>query len=144
MLGKPEWFQRRKYGGWGISPRTWQGWVYIGLVILPFMIFQALPIWEDSTRILVTVLWIAFLLLDVTHIMVCLKRDEREHKIEAIAERNAGWFMVSVLAIGLVYQIVTSALKGQVMVDWFLAAALLGGAIIKTVSNLYLERGDVV
>jgi len=26
MIGNPEWFQRRKYGGWGIFPKTWQGW----------------------------------------------------------------------------------------------------------------------
>jgi FtsH-binding integral membrane protein len=140
MIGKPEWFQRRKYGGWGISPRTWQGWVYAALILVPFIIFQSLPYWSNETRLLVTGLWIAFLLVDVTHIMVTLRRDEREHKIESIAERNAAWFMVTVLVIGIVYQIISSALRDSLEVNWFMVVALFGGAIIKTISNVVLEK----
>jgi len=29
--------------------------------------------------------------------MFTIDRDEREHKIEAISERNAAWFMVLIL-----------------------------------------------
>lgn len=140
MIGKAEWFQRRKYGGWGISPKTWQGWVYVAAVILPFALFQALPYWDNATRLSVTGIWIAFLLVDVTHIMVTLKRDEREYKIEAIAERNASWFMAIVLVAGIVYQIIISALQQSFDVNWFMVAALFGGAIIKTVSNITLEK----
>lgn len=145
MIGNPEWFQRRKYGGWGISPRTWQGWVYMALIILPYAIFQALPFWATSTRIVVTIVWLAILGLDVTHLMVVLRRDEREAKIEAIAERNAAWFMVLILVAGVVYEILSSALRGDLQVDWFLVVALFGGAFVKTVSNIVLERRpDVV
>lgn len=140
MIGKAEWFQRRKYGGWGISPRTWQGWLYVAVVILPFISFQALPYWTNETRLMVTGLWAAFLLVDVTHIMITLKRDEREFKIEALAERNASWFMSIVLAIGIAYQIITSALAQNLEINWFMALALFGGAIVKSISNLKLER----
>ena len=140
MIAKTDWFQRRKYGGWGISPKTWQGWAYIAGILLPFIIFQALPYWQEETRIAVTALWAAFLLIDVTPVMINLKKDEREHKIEALAERNAAWFMSVALTIGIVYQVITSALNQQVAVDWFMVAALLGGAIVKSISNIRLER----
>ena len=140
MIGKSDWFKRRKYGGWGISPKTWQGWVYVFMVLVPFIVFQAMPFWQDTTRLFVTGFWIAFLLVDVTHIMVTLDRDEREHKIEAIAERNSSWFMVTVLAIGVVYQIISSALAQTIAVNWFMVVALFGGAIVKTVSNVVLEK----
>jgi hypothetical protein len=98
MIGKPEWFERRKYGGWGVRPKTWQGYLYLVIIFIPFIIFQALPYWDAETRTVVTIGWLVFLLLDVTHIMMSLKRDERELKIEALSERNAAWVMVLILA----------------------------------------------
>ena len=140
MIGKPEWFERRKYGGWGFHPKTWQGWIYLALILIPFAVFQALPYWDTQARMYVTAGWVAFLLLDATHIMIGLKRDEREFKIEAIAERNAAWFMVLILAVGILYQIISSALQQTIIVDWFLVIVLFGGMIVKTISNLVLER----
>ena len=140
MIGKPEWFTRRKYGGWGLYPRTWQGWLYMAVIIIPFVIFQSLPYWGNNTRFIVTGIWLAFLLLDTTHLMITLKRDEREYKIEAIAERNAAWTMVLVIVAGILYQVISSALNQQLAVDWFLVAALFGGLIAKSVSNIVLER----
>lgn len=143
MIGKAEWFQRRKYGGWGISPRTWQGWVYVGAVLIPFIVFQALPFWETGTRLMVTLFWLAFLMIDVNHIMFTLNRDEWEHKIGAISERNAAWFMALVLVIGVVYQIISSALQQDLQVNWFMVTALFGGAIVKSISNMYLEKRGI-
>ena len=140
MIAKTDWFQRRKYGGWGISPKTWQGWAYMAVILLPFIIFQALPYWTTETRLAITAMWVAFLLIDVTPVMINLKKDEREHKIEALAERNAAWFMSVALTIGIVYQAITSALNQQINVDWFMVAALFGGAIVKSISNIRLER----
>jgi hypothetical protein len=140
MIGKPEWFERRKYSGWGITPKTWQGWTYIALVMIPFVIFQALPYWDTRTRIIVTCIWIMFILVDVTHIMITLKRDEREYKIEAIAERNAAWAMLGAIVLGLMYQLLTSGLDQQPHVDPFLAAALIAGVLAKGISNFVLER----
>lgn len=140
MIGKPEWFERRKYGGWGLRPKTWQGWVYIVVVLIPYVIFQSLQYWDNNTRIIVTLAWLGFLLLDTFHIMITLKRDEREHKIEAIAERNAAWTMMIIIVLGILYEGITSALQQKLMVNVFLIAALFGGMIVKAISNIVLER----
>lgn len=140
MIGNPKWFQRRKYGGWGIYPKTWQGWIYLAVILIPFAIFQSIPIWTTQVRIYVTIGWVLFLLIDVTHIMITLKRDEREFKIEAISERNAAWTMILVIAAGVCYQTINSGLNNSVTVDPFLIAALVLGLIAKALSNIILER----
>lgn len=142
MIGKPEWFTRRKYLGWGVYPKTWQGWVYIAIFILPFAIFQALPFWSVQTRMIVTGVWLLLLIVDVIDIMVRMKLDEREKRHEAISERNALWAILLVLAVGLLYQVVTSALDNSIVFDPVIAAALVGGLIVKAASNIYLDRKD--
>lgn len=141
MIGKSKWFKRRKYGGWGITPDSWQGWLYLALIIIPFVVFQALPFWEVRTRVYVTIGWLLFLAFDVNHIMFTLKKDEREEKIEAFSERNAAWAMVIILIIGILYEVITSALQQKLFVDWFLVSALFLGMIVKTISNMMYERG---
>ena len=140
MIGRPEWFRRRKYGGWGIHPKTWQGWLYLGVVIGVLVLFQSLPFWSTSVRNYFTLGWVAFLLLDVTHIMVSLDRDEREYRIEAVSERNAAWFMATVMALGVLYQVVSSALSETLRVDPVLVVALFGGMLVKSVSNYYYGK----
>jgi hypothetical protein len=88
----------------------------------------------------VTIGWVVFLLLDVTHIMVALKKDEREEKIEALSERNSAWVMMLILVIGILYEIIGGSLQGLVSVNWFLVATLFGGMVAKTVSNYHLEK----
>lgn len=140
MIGRPKWFQRRKYGGWGITPKTWQGYVYLAAILIPFIIFQALPFWTNSTRLWVTIGWMTFLLIDVVDIMIRLKKDEREYKIEAIAERNAAWFMSIIAAIAIAYEAIISGLTQTFQVDIFLIILLFGGMLVKTISNVILER----
>ena len=140
MIAQKDWFERRKYGGWGVSPKTWQGWVYIASVLIPFIIFQALPYWNMQARMVITSLWMIFLFIDIVPVMIGLKRDEREYRIEAIAERNAAWLMSFVLVIGVFYEVVVSSLRQELSVNIFLVIALLGGAIIKSISNYRLER----
>jgi hypothetical protein len=140
MIGKPEWFTRRKYGGWGLTPATWQGWAYIIAMILPLMAFQALPYWTAEVRFAVTGIWVLVLAVDVLDIMVRLKMDEREKLHEAIAERNAAWYMVVVLAAGLGYDLVVNALQQKVYVNPFFAAALFGAVLVKAATNIYLDK----
>jgi len=140
MIGKPEWFQRRKYGGWGITPKSWQGWLYMAAVLVPFAIFQALPFWSTKVRVIVTALWAAFLVADVTHIMIQMKRDERELLHEALAERNALWAMMLVIVLGLLYQLITTSLAERPQIDPILVAALIAGVVAKSISNIYLEK----
>lgn len=143
MIAKPEWFERRKYSGWGVTPRSWQGWVYTLAIFVPLVIFQALPYLDAQVRTAGTVFWVVFVLLDLLPIMVTLKKDEREYKNEAIAERNAAWFMVLVLVIGILYEIVISGLNHEVSINWFMVLALLGGAVVKGVSSYNLDHKGV-
>lgn len=142
MIGKPAWFARRKYGGWGLMPKTWQGWVYLAAVIIPFAVFNALPFWSTKTRIIVTICWAAFLLVDVTHIMIKMPKDERDRLHEAIAERNALWAMILVLVLAVGYQAAKSAVTKTMQVDYFIIAAVFVALIVKGISNIYLDRKD--
>jgi hypothetical protein len=140
MIAKPEWFGPRKYSGWGVTPRTWQGWAYTLAIIVALMIFQAIPGLDAQVRTTGTVLWVAFVVLDILPIMVTMKKDEREYKNEAIAERNASWFMVLVLVIGILYELVISGLSHEVSINGFMVLALFGGAIVKGVSNYLMDK----
>ncbi|MDD4137136.1 MAG: hypothetical protein PHT99_04475 [Methanoregula sp.] len=140
MIAKPEWFNQRKYSGWGVTPRSWQGWVYTLGILVPLVIFLSLPDLDSQVRTAGTVLWVAFVVLDILPIMVTIKKDEREYKNEAIAERNASWFMVMVLVIGILYALVTSGLNHELSINWFMVLALFGGAIVKGVSNYQMDK----
>ena len=142
MIGHSEWFQRRKYGGWGLSPKTWQGWLYIVLVGGVAYILLQLPV-ADNIRYTLAYIYLAIMCLDLLHIMATLKKDEMEVKIEAFAERNASWAMIAVIAVGVAYQSAQSAVVGHLDVDWFLIATLVGGLIAKAATNFWLERKGV-
>ena len=140
MIGKAEWCERRKYGGWGLNPRTWQGWAYIGAFIVALLAFHLAWEWDDMTRAAVTIIWAAVLGFDCLHIMATMKKDEREQRIEALSERNAAWAMIAVLIAGVFVQLFYNALQERIYVDPFLAAALAAGVIAKTMSNYMYER----
>lgn len=140
MIGKPHWFKRRKYTGWGFCPATWQGWVYIAVMILPFIIFHALPFWSSKVRTVGTIVWLIIFGIDAIQIMVKLKKDEREKIHEAIAERNVAWFMILVLAIGIAYETASGAVQQKITVDPFIVIALFGGLLVKIITNVYLGR----
>ena len=143
MIARKEWFQRRKYGGWGVNPKTWQGWVYIAAILLLLAVFQALPFWSTQTRIIITIAWAVLLFIDIVPVMINLNRDEREHKIEALSERNAAWVMSLILVIGVFYELLTSSLNQEPSVNVFLVAALLGGVLTKSLSNYKLGRKEL-
>lgn len=139
MIGRPEWFARRKYGGWGYRPKTWQGWLYVVFIVAPIIALSISSLPDDQILAL-TLPWIAFVVVDGLHIMLTLNRDEREAKIEAVSERNAAWTMMAIAVVGFCYHAYASAMVGEVSIDPFLFAVLIGGALVKTVSNLVLER----
>jgi hypothetical protein len=140
LIAKPEWFSQRKYSGWGVTPRTWQGWVYTLAIIVSLVIFLSIPNLDSQVRTAGTVFWMAFVALDILPIMVTLKKDEREYRNEAIAERNAAWFMVLVLVIGIMYEFVISSMNNELSINGFMILALLGGAVVKGVSNYQMDK----
>lgn len=142
MIGKPEWFKQRKYTGWGITPKTKEGYIYIAAMMGVFLLFLAIPTLDTRSRIVGTIIWLLVIGIDSIDIMIRLKKDERSHMHEAIAERNAAWYMVIVLALGIAYQGITSGLQQRLYVDPILVIALFGGLAVKAVSNIYLDKKD--
>jgi hypothetical protein len=140
MIGRPEWFERRKYGGWGYRPKTWQGWLYTLVMIAPFIIVNNYYSLGFETIMVFDILWITLFGLDAAHIIVSLRKDEREARIESLSERNAAWIMVMILAAGFFYEFIIGIMNDTISVNPVILAALLGGMIVKTVSNLYYGR----
>lgn len=70
--------------------------------------------------------------------MIRMKKDERERIQEAIAERNASWFMMLILVVGILIKIVISLYTtNTISIDPILLVAILGGAIVKFISFKY-------
>ncbi|MEK6945452.1 MAG: hypothetical protein AABW63_01530 [Nanoarchaeota archaeon] len=140
MIGKPEWFARRKYSGWGLFPKTWQGWLYTVVLVALTMAIVYIPFSDMKVRIGVLVVWGIILLVEVGSIMIKI-RDEREKMHEAIAERNALWAVILVLVVGVGYQVASSSVKNDFsVVDPFLIAAVVAALVVKAVSNIWLDR----
>ncbi|MFH1246242.1 MAG: hypothetical protein V1489_00510 [Candidatus Liptonbacteria bacterium] len=141
MLGKPEWFGPRKYTGWGATPRTWQGWVYVLVAVAPLALFGALPL-SGSTKPILMGIWAAIFIVDFIDIILRMQRDERERLHEAIAERNALWVIIVVLAVGIAYQAAQSSVLGKPRIDPIILIAVIAGVIVKAVTNIYLDSRD--
>lgn len=121
MIAKSSWFSIRKFGGWGLTPNSWQGWLYIVIFILP-LIFIKNQIFIYS--------WTALLVIDLVDVFLHLKKDERESLHEAIADRNALWAIILILVVGsLIRQ----------TVDPVIFIALLVGAAVKSLTAWYLR-----
>jgi len=140
IIAKPEWFTRRKYGGWGLGIKTWQGAVYIAAMMAALIALIQLAGESVETKLLVTGVWMVFLLVDVFDVMWKLKKDERERMHEAIAERNAAWGMMIVLTLGIFVDIMYNVMNDRFYVNPFLVGSLVVGVIIKSVTNYKLER----
>ncbi len=129
MIGNPKWFNVRKYTGWGLTPNCWQGWLYITVFVAPIVIISSIPI-DQNIKNIFTMVIAALLIIDVVHIMAQIKKDERERLHEAIADRNALWFMIFVLLIG--------AFVKQIIDPIFLIA-IIGATIIRAATQFYLR-----
>jgi hypothetical protein len=142
MIAQTSWFNRRKYTGWGLSPKTWQGFLYVGIIVVVAIIIQRLPL-GDSLKMGLTMIWIGLISIDVLQVMVSIRLDEREQKIEAIAERNASWAMVTALVFVLLYVTnIGSNLKGAELIP-MLIFPLIAGVTVKGLSSYILDRRGI-
>ena len=139
MIGKPQWFKTRKYGGWGLSPATKEGWLYVAGFIAIVAAIQALPLIETVKTAIVSVL-VVIVLLDVLDIMFHIKKDEREVLHEALSERNASWAMISTMVILFGYQAITAAFRGSEEIDPTILIPMFTGVAAKALTNLYLRN----
>ncbi|EKD23749.1 MAG: hypothetical protein ACD_81C00186G0003 [uncultured bacterium] len=141
MIGNPKWFSRRKYTGWGFTPKTWQGWVYIAVIMLPIAIVASVNP-EGTWTSVFLIIWALVFAVDFIHIMVGMRKDERERIHEAIAERNALWAILAVLIFALAYQ-TASGIAAHALTptfDPFILAAIIAAVIAKAATNIYLDR----
>lgn len=138
MIGKAKWFNQRKYGGWGLTPNCWQGWVYIAVVIAPMVIIQSVSI-SENIRTPLMIVWGMLLGAEIIDIMVHMKKDEREIIHEAMAERNAMWFMVAALGLGVTFEAATSAINRSIQIDPVILVALIGATLVKAATHWYLR-----
>ena len=83
MFGCPEWFREKRIG-WGLTPVTWQGWLYTlvwcGLIAAPFVLLTA------SGRVPEALVWmgvsVGTLVWDVRQVLASLRgraAGERSH-----------------------------------------------------------------
>lgn len=129
MIANPKWFNLRKYSGWGLTPNCWQGWAYIFAYIIPVVIINSLPITQDLKNIFSSVV-MGVLVIDILHTMTKIHKDERERLHEAIADRNALWF--------LLFGLIAWAFYKQNF-DPILVGILLGATAIKALTQIYLR-----
>lgn len=101
MIGKPEWFKYRIFG-WGIAPKTWQGYVYVAVLAALLGFTYAIGLNNAVMPWIVGGIF-AIAILDVMHIMMQLPRvsDERENYHQLIIERNCSFAAIAAL-IGIV------------------------------------------
>lgn len=142
MIAKAAWFNRRKYMGWGLTPRTWQGVLYIIIIAAAIAFIQSIN-FDETLKIILTGVWVVFVLIDILQVMASIKLDEREQKIEAIAERNASWTMVAATALVILYiATLGKELKGIDLLP-ILVFPIAAGVIAKGLSNFILNRRGV-
>jgi uncharacterized PurR-regulated membrane protein YhhQ (DUF165 family) len=142
MIGQPHWFTRRKYGGWGLFPVTWQGWLYVTIFVLLAFASQYVPGLSENGKIIFIGAIAVILFADTMDIMIRMRKDEREIMHEAIAERNALWTVIIVLAAGVAYQGAQSAAAETFKVDPVILIAIGAAVVVKAISNLYLDKND--
>ncbi len=79
MFGKPEWFKKKTFG-WGVTPISWQGWLYTGVwvtaIFLPFLFFLFARGPVESTVWLFA--GIGALIWDVRAILNAMDQEERK------------------------------------------------------------------
>lgn len=141
MLGRPEWFTYRT-AGWGLAPRTWQGWVYILCFLAAWGLISLAPLPED-VRAKLSFTVVGLLVLDVVSIWAAMGRhhDERERLHQLIIERNCSIAAVSAVVAAMVFEAWRSAPSAgdSLPFDPMLIGILGAMAVTKLVSSIWLR-----
>jgi uncharacterized membrane protein (DUF485 family) len=146
MIGKPEWFKYRTFG-WGVAPKTWQGWVYVAALVLLVVFITSTGINAAiKPWILGAVLFIV--IADVAHIMSKLPKvhDERENLHQLIIERNCSFAAIAALVAVALYQtyqnrtLFQSGLNTAIPFDISIAIVLGAMLVTKVVTTLYVRK----
>lgn len=141
MLGRPEWFTYRT-AGWGLAPRTWQGWVYILCFMAAWGLISLAP-FREGVRDALSLTLIGLLVIDVISIWAAMGRhhDERERLHQLIIERNCSVAAVFAVVAAMAYQTwrATPTTADSIPFDPMLIGILGVMAVTKLVSSIWLR-----
>ncbi len=145
MIGKPQWFKYRIFG-WGLAPRTWQGWVYVAIAAFIIAGGFAMTV-NTAIGPWVFGILLAVFILDVIHIMTQLSKvsDERENYHQLIIERNCSFAAIIALigvALWQTYQNRgTLIASNSPIIPFDISIAIVLGAMLLTKigSTLYVR-----
>ena len=135
MIAKKEWFKPR-IAGWGLRPITWEGWLYVAIVIA--LIFGALnlPV-NDIARIVIAGIIMVVFLVDSMVVMFMMYKslDERERKHQHIVETASSYAAVVALILVLLYRAFVEGI-----LDYLVMGVLVVMVIVKVIVSLYLHK----
>jgi hypothetical protein len=142
MIGKPEWFKYRKLG-WGIAPKTWQGWVYTAILALVIGFTMAIAV-NEAIRPWVFAIVFGIVVLDIIHIMIKLPKvhDERQNYHQMIIERNCSFAAIASLVAIALYQTFQNraAISANTLPFDVTIIVVLGAMLVtKVISYLYVN-----
>jgi len=141
MLGRPEWFTFR-VAGWGLAPRTWQGWVYIAGFVVLWALISLLPL-APGVRDALSFTVVGLLVMDVISIWAQMGKhqDERERLHQLIVERNCSVAAVFAVLAAMAYETWRNApMAGDsIPFDPVLLGILGVMALTKLISSLWIK-----
>ncbi len=142
MFGRPEWFTKR-IAGWGIAPKTWQGWVYMLVFTAIFIAIGASSLTEGVKQLMMGFLG-ALLLVDVVAVSTQLGKhhDERFRLHQLIIERNCSFaavFSVGALIGVRIYGNQALPAADSLAFDPLLLGVLGIMVLTKLISTIYLR-----
>jgi hypothetical protein len=144
MIGKAHWFKYRTFG-WGVAPKTWQGWVYVAVAALILALTLAIGV-ADSTKMWIFAIVMAIFIVDVMVIMTQLPKvtDERENYHQLVIERNCSFAAIVALLGVAIYQTYKNtgflqAQNGSIPFDISIVIVLVAMLATKIVSTLYVK-----
>lgn len=144
MIGKPEWFTYRILG-WGIRPKTWQGWAYLAIVAALVGFITAIAM-NEAIKLWLYIAIIGIFVLDILHIMTKLGKvhDERENYHQLIIERNCSFAAIAALMGVALYQTYQHRAILNTMTipfDHSIIVVLVAMVVVKIASYIYVKNG---
>lgn len=142
MIGKPEWFTYKVFG-WGIMPRTWQGFAYVFISMFIAGIIILAPV-TIIVKVWLLGIFVGAIFLDALHIMIQLQsyHDERQNYHQLIIEKNVSFAAASAVIGGILFQTYQNRDligTGQLPFDTSLGIVLGIMLIVKVLSVLYVR-----
>jgi uncharacterized protein involved in response to NO len=144
MIGKAHWFKYRTFG-WGLAPKTWQGWVYVAVAAFLLAGTLAMGV-ADSTKMWLFAIILVIFLVDILVIMTQLPKvtDERENYHQLIIERNCSFAAIAALLAVAIYQTYKNtgflaSQNGTMPFDVSLLIVLGAMFVVKVGSTIYVK-----